>query len=33
MTPNPPPLRRVQHIGIKVHDLDEAEAFYRDVLG
>ena len=33
MTPKPPPLRRVQHVGIKVHDLDEAEAFYRDVLG
>ena len=29
----PPPIQRVQHVGIKVHDLDEAVAFYRDVMG
>jgi catechol 2,3-dioxygenase-like lactoylglutathione lyase family enzyme len=33
MTPKPPPIRRVQHVGIKVRDLDEAEAFYRNVMG
>ncbi len=33
MSASPPPLRRVQHVGLKVHDLDTAVAFYRDVLG
>ncbi len=33
MRPNAPPIRRVQHIGIKVRDLDEAMVFYRDVMG
>jgi len=30
---SPPPLRRLQHVGVRVHDLDEAMVFYRDVLG
>ena len=29
----PPPLKRVQHVGIRVHDLDAAVAFYTGVLG
>lgn len=28
-----PPLRRVQHVGLKVHDLDEAVNFYSGVMG
>jgi len=28
-----PPLRRVQHVGLKVHDLDEAVNFYGGVMG
>ncbi len=33
MSKTPPALRRIQHVGLKVHDLDEAVAFYRDVMG
>lgn len=29
----PPKLNRIQHVGIKVHDLDLAVEFYRDVMG
>lgn len=29
----PPPIQRIQHVGLKVHDLDEAMVFYRDVMG
>lgn len=28
-----PPLRRIQHVGLKVHDLDEAVNFYGGVMG
>ena len=30
---SPPKLNRVQHIGIKVHNLDLAVEFYRDIMG
>ena len=30
---SPPKLNRVQHIGIKVHNLDLAVEFYRDIIG
>ena len=33
MSKTPPALRRIQHVGLKVHDLDEAVAFYGDVMG
>ena len=33
MSKTPPALRRIQHVGLKVHDLDEAVDFYRDVMG
>lgn len=33
MSSTPPPLQRLQHVGLKVHDLDEAVDFYRDVMG
>ena len=33
MSKTPPALRRIQHVGLKVHDLGEAVAFYRDVMG
>ncbi len=33
MSAAPPSLRRIQHVGLKVHDLDEAMRFYRDVMG
>ncbi len=33
MSPPPYPIRRLQHVGIKAHDGDEAVAFYRDVMG
>lgn len=28
-----PALQRIQHVGLKVHDMDEAVNFYRDVMG
>ncbi len=33
MSPPPFRIRRVQHVGLKVHDIEEAIAFYRDVMG
>ena len=33
MSSPPPPIRRIQHVGIKVRDMDEAVAFYREVMG
>ncbi len=33
MNSSPPPIRRIQHVGIKVRDMDEAVDFYRDVMG
>ena len=33
MSPPPSRIQRVQHVGLKVHDIEVAIAFYRDVLG
>ncbi len=33
MSPPPSRIRRIQHVGLKVHDIEDAIAFYRDIMG